>query len=198
MTPRNNQFSKEEIIEAAFELVREQGWQGFSVQAIAKAIGGSTMPIYSHFGNVRELEDAVVWRALELLKLRMTEVRTGDKWIDHAINWVSFAEEERHLHSIIWDGRNTVHCMKCGEEMNNFIAGELADYPLFVGLSMEEVTLITLSRRLFIQKLANWLNKDPDYLKNKGVETEDFIRRTSKALYDGFRLQFASEGEEGA
>ena len=55
--------------------------------------------------------------------------------------------------------------------------------------------MITLSRRLFIQKLANWLNKDPDYLKRKGVDKEDFIRRTSKALYDGFRLQFAQQTE---
>ena len=195
MTPRNTVFSKEEIVEAAFELVQRHGWEGFSMQAVAKAIDGSTMPIYSHFANARELEDAVVWKALELLKVRMTVTRTGDVWIDHAINWVRFAEEEKHLHRILWDGRNVSHCVKCGEEINGFIAGQLADYPLFAGLSSEEINMITLSRRLFIQKLATWLNKDPDYLKNRGLETEDFIRRTSKALYDGFRLQFSAAGE---
>jgi AcrR family transcriptional regulator len=195
MSPRNSLFSKEEIVKAAFELVREQGWQGFSVQAVAKAIGGSTMPIYSQFANVRELEDDVVWKALQLLKERMLVVRTGDKWIDHAINWAKFAEEERHLHRVLWDGRNVNHCVKCGEEINRFISAELADYPLFAGLSDEEVEMITLSRRCFIQKLAVWLNRDPDYLRRKGIDTEDFIRRTSKALYDGFRLQFSAAGE---
>jgi AcrR family transcriptional regulator len=196
MCPRNTQFSKEEIADAAFQLVREQGWNGFSVQAVAKVIGSSTMPIYSHFGNARELEDAVVGKAMELLKLQMLEVWTGDKWIDQALSWVKFAEQEKHLHNIIWDGRHVELCMKCGEEITEFIARELVDYQLFAGLSREEVTMITLSRRLFIQKLANWLNKDPDYLKKRGVDKEEFIRRTSKALYDGFRLQFSSERGE--
>jgi len=55
----------------------------------------------------------------------------------------------------------------------------------------------SIKRRLFIQKLANWLNKDPDFLKKKGIETEEFIRRTSKARYDGFRLQSAAGLEQG-
>jgi AcrR family transcriptional regulator len=190
MSPRTTLFTKEDIVEAAFQHVRQQGWEGFSVQAVAKAIGASTMPIYSHFGNIRELEDAVVWKALEALKGRMLENRTGDKWIDHAINWVRFAVEEKHLHQIIWDGRNVEHHMKCGEEITNFISADLAGHPLFKDLDPEEAKMITLSRRFFIQKVANWLSKDPDYLTKKGLDTEDFIRRTSKALYDGFRLQF--------
>lgn len=190
MSPRNPQFSREEIVDAAFELVREQGWDGFSVPLVAKAINASTMPIYSQFANVRELEDAVCLKALELLKERMLQVRTGDKWIDHAINWVGFAEEEKHLHRILWDGRSVELCMKSGEEISDFISRDLADYPLFAGLSGEEVTMVTLSRRLFIQKLAYWLNKDPDYLRKRGIDTEDFIRRTSMALFEGFRMQF--------
>lgn len=196
MSPRNSQFSKDDIVEAAFALVREQGWQGFSVQAVAKAIGSSTMPIYSHFENLKELEDAVVLNAFELLKERLLVVRTGDNWLDHAINWVRFAEEEKHLYSIIWDGRNPELLIRCGEAMNSFINQELADYDLFAELSSEEVGMITLSRRLFIQRLASWLNRDPDFLKRKGIDTEEFIRRTSKALYDGFRLQFADEPEK--
>jgi AcrR family transcriptional regulator len=190
MCPRNPVFTKDDIIGAAFELVRKQGWQGFSVQAVAKAIGGSTMPIYSQFANVRELEDQVVWKALLLLKERMLEVRTGDVWIDHAINWVRFAEEETHLHRILWDGRNLEHDLKCGEEINRFISEELSGYPLFEGLGELERKMIVLSRRAFIQKLAAWLNTDPDYLSRHGIDTEEFIRRTSKALYDGFRMQF--------
>lgn len=189
MSPRNIQFSREDIVEAAFALVRQHGWDGFSAQAVAKAIGGSTMPIYSHFGNVRELEDAVCLKALELLKVCLLEERTGDKWIDQAISWVKFAEEEKHLYRILWDGRNVELCKKCGEDISNFISRELADYPLFAGLREEEVTMITLSRRLFAQKLAFWLNRDPDYLKNRGIDMEEFIRRTSMALYEGFRVK---------
>ncbi len=196
MSPRSAQFGRDEIVAAAFQLVRDEGWSGFSVQTVAKAIGGSTMPIYSHFAKVRELEDAVCLEAFELLKERMVVERTGDTWIDHALNWVRFAVEEKHLYRIIWDGRNSELCMKLGEEINSFIARELTGYPLFAGLGEEEVTMITLARRLFIQKLAYWMNKDPDYLGKKGLDPEDFIRRTSRAIYDGFMVQFAA-GDAG-
>lgn len=199
MSPRNIQFSREEIIDAAFQLVQENGWSGFSVQAVSKAIDASTMPIYSHFANARDLEDTVCMKALGLLKEWLAVNRTGDKWIDLAINWVKFAETEKHLYRTLWDGRNSELAMKCGEEINDFILNELAGYPLFVGLSNEEVTMITLSRRLFVQQLAYWLNRDPDYLKNRGLDTEDFIRMTSMTIYRGFRMQFHTQngGEIG-
>ncbi|RNC66640.1 MAG: TetR/AcrR family transcriptional regulator [Desulfuromonadales bacterium] len=192
MSPRNTQFGKEEIINAAFALVREQGWEGFSVQAVAKAINASTMPIYSHFANVRELEDAVCRKALELLKKSLLVDRTGDVWIDQAVSYVRFAMEEKHLYRSMWDGRNVELNREMGKELVDFISGTLVDYPLFAGLGREELTMIRLSRMMFAQKLAHWLNSDSNYLESKGIfDMEDFIRRTSKALYDGFRMQFS-------
>lgn len=192
MSPRNSQYSKEEIINAAFQLVREQGWAGFSVQAVAKIIGSSTMPVYSQFANVRELEDAVCIKAMELLKQRMLEERTGDRWIDQGINYVRFAEEERFLFRCLWDGRNIELCKEMGQELNQFISGTLVDYPLFTGLDALELKMIRLSRMMFAQKLAYWLNANSKYLTEKGIaDTDDYIRRASKAIYDGFRLQFS-------
>jgi len=190
MSPRNIQFGREEIIDAAFQLVREQGWSGFSVQAVAKAINASTMPIYSQFSNVRDLEDAVCLKALELLKERLLEERTGDKWIDQGISYVRFAEEEKYLFRCMWDGRNVELCKKMGKDLVDFISATLVDYPLFAGLNELELKMIRLSRMMFAQKLAYWLNTNSNYLAEKGLDTEDFIRRTSKAIYDGFMLQF--------
>lgn len=190
MSPRNIQYSKEEIINAAFALVREQGWDGFSVQAVAKAINSSTMPIYSQFSNVRELEDAVCRKALELLKERMLEDLSGDRWIDQAILFVRFAMEEKYLFRCMWDGRNVELDRDMGKNLRDFISGTLVDYPLFAGLNEQELKMIRLSRMMFAQKLAAWMNNDSNYLKDQGLDMEDFIRRASKALYEGFRLQF--------
>ena len=191
MSPRNMQFGREEIIDAAFELVRKNGWTGFSVQAVGKAINSSTMPIYSQFANVRELEDAVCLKAMELLKERMLIERTGDRWIDQGISYVRFAEEERFLFRCLWDGRNIELCKQMGQALNEFIFETLADYPLFAGLDELELKKIRLTRMMFAQKLAYWLNANSNYLKEKGIpDTDDYIRRTSKAIYDGFRLQF--------
>ena len=191
MSPRNSQFNREEIIEAAFQLVRAGGWAGFSVNAVAKSIGSSTMPLYSQFANVRELEDAVCVRAMELLKSRLLESPSGDLWIDQAISYINFALEEKFLFRILGDGRNIELQNKLGMGLVQYIDDSLADYPLFAGLSEVEFKMIRVARMMFAQRLAFWLNRDPDFLKAKGIETEDFIRRSSKAIYDGFRLQFA-------
>ena len=194
MSPRNAQFSKEDIINAAFELVRVNGWTGFSVTAVAKAIKSSTMPIYSQFANVKELEDAVCLKAMELLKERMLEDRIGDRWIDQGISYVRFAEEEKYLFRCMWDGRNVELCKEMGKDMNEFLASTLADYPLFAGLAETELSMIRLTRMMFAQRLAYWLNTNSDYLKEKGImDTDEYIRKASMAIYDGFRLQFKSQ-----
>lgn len=192
MSPRNMQFNREDIIDAAFELVRKDGWSGFSVQAVAKAINASTMPIYSQFGNARELEDAVCVKAMELLKERLLVDRTGDRWIDQAISYVTFAVEEKHLFRCLGDGRNIKLQNSLGVALVQFIDDTLTDYPLFINLNKMEFKMIRLSRMMFAQRLAFWLNRDENFLKDKGIETEDFIRRASKAIYDGFIAQFST------
>ena len=194
MSPRNSQFSREDIIEAAFQLVRAGGWAGFSVQAVSKAINSSTMPIYSQFANVRELEDEVCLKAMELLKERMLDDITGDLWIDQGINYVRFAEGEKFLFRAFWDGRNVELSQKMGRDLNEFISKTLVDYPLFAGLDEQELKMIRLTRMMFAQKLAYWLNINPNYLQEKGIpDADDYIRRTSRAIYDGFRLQFTAK-----
>lgn len=192
MSPRNTQFTRDDIIEAAFGLVRQKGWDGFSVVAVAKAIGSSTMPIYSHFGNVRDLEDAVCRKTMTLLKSRMEEVLSGDTWIDQAISYIGFAQDEKFLFRCLWDGRNVELTKLLGKELNEFISERLSDYPLFKGLDEQELKMIRLSRMMFAQKLAYWLNTNGNYLIEKGIpDTNDYIRRASRAIYDGFRLQFS-------
>jgi AcrR family transcriptional regulator len=191
------QFSREEIIDAAFEIVRKNGWTGFSVTAVAKAIKSSTMPIYSQFANVRELEDAVCLKAMELLKVCMLEERTGDRWIDQGITYVRFAEAEKFLFRCLWDGRNVELCKVMGKDLNEFIAATLVDYPLFKGLNELELNMIRLTRMMFAQKLAYWLNANSNYLTEKGIpDTDDYIRRATMAIYDGFRLQFKDANKE--
>ncbi len=194
MSPRNMQFGRDEIIGAAFELVRKNGWNGFSVTAVAKAIKSSTMPIYSQFANARELEDAVCLKAMELLKERMLIDRTGDRWIDQGINYVRFAEEERFLFRCFWDGRNMELSKQMGQDLNEFIAATLVDYPLFKGLDELELKMIRITRMMFAQKLAYWLNANCNYLEERGIpDVDDYIRRATMAIYDGFRLQFTTK-----
>ena len=54
--PPSIKTSREEIVRAAFEIVREQGADALSARAVAKALGCSTQPVMYHFGSIAELK----------------------------------------------------------------------------------------------------------------------------------------------
>lgn len=192
MVARKAQFSREEIVETAFEMVRENGWKGLSVPAVAKAINSSTMPVYSHFKNVSELEDAVYLKALEFLGDCMTIEETGDKWLDHGIGYLRFAAEEEHLFRCLFDGRNPELQIASLREWNQLMREQLTDYPLFEGLNEEQIQMIRYARFMLIYGMASGINSGW-HTKKTEEEQVRFLSKATKALYDGLKAQFDAE-----
>lgn len=197
MAARKAQFSREEIVETAFEMVRENGWKGLSVPAVAKAINSSTMPVYSHFKNVSELEDAVYLKALDCLASCMSIERSGDKWLDHGIGYLRFASEETHLFRCLFDSRNPELQRDSLQKWNQLMVAQLTDYPLFEGMSDEQIRIIRYSRFMLIYGMASGINNGWHSIKTEEEQVR-FLRKATKALYDGLKAQFeAEEQEEG-
>jgi AcrR family transcriptional regulator len=186
VSPKNVQFTREDIVDAAFRLVREGGWEAFSVPAVAKAIGSSTMPIYSQFANARELEDAVAVKALKLLKERMLEKISGDVWIDQAITFLRFAVEEKFLYRTLWDGRNPELQKDCGIDLWKFIDEQLVGYEPLARLSPADYRMVRFTRSLMAQGLAATLNMDRRILLETGLTVEEYVRKASFAILEGF------------
>ena len=49
-------YTHENIVEAAFQVVRSDGIEKLSARAIAKQLNSSTMPIYHHIKSMKNLE----------------------------------------------------------------------------------------------------------------------------------------------
>lgn len=192
---RKAQFGHEEILEAAFNMVRENGWNGLSVPAVAKAINCSTMPIYSHFKNVRELEDAVYLKALDFLGQCMSSEESGDKWLDHGIGYLRFASEEEHLFRCLFDGRNPELQHASLKKWNQLMLEQLTDYPLFEGLDEEQISIIRYARFMLIHGMASGINSGW-HTKKTEEEQVQFLRKTTRALYEGLKAQFEAENED--
>ncbi len=56
--PKNTFFTRDMLLDAAFEIFREEGLEAVSVRRIAAVTGSSTAPIYSCFANVEEMREA--------------------------------------------------------------------------------------------------------------------------------------------
>ncbi len=90
-------YSYENIIEAALEILREDGWRAVTTRAIAKKIGSSTMPIYSRVKSVDDLEKDVRIKAREVLKEFQRRPVTPDTLLNVAFGYVAFARDETNL-----------------------------------------------------------------------------------------------------
>jgi AcrR family transcriptional regulator len=95
-------YSREQIIEAAFELVREKGWPAVTTRAIAKKMGSSTMPIYSHVRSLDELEKEIRLKARALLKEFQQRSYTEQVLLNLALGYIVFARDEKMLFRFLY------------------------------------------------------------------------------------------------
>ena len=89
--------TKERLIKAALDLFSENGYEGTSVDQIAKAVGIKTPSIYAHFKGKEELLGAIIdWSDEEYAKgMGLKEeagknVRTGKELKEYSLKLITF------------------------------------------------------------------------------------------------------------
>ncbi|WP_022665500.1 TetR/AcrR family transcriptional regulator [Desulfospira joergensenii] len=188
--PRKTQFTAEEIVKAAFSLVRKGGWEALSVTAVAKKIGSSTMPVYSYFNSLDNLKKAVASKGWELLLEYETKEYTGDPWVDQAIGYVSFAMAEKKLFFCMFDAKNIDLQTQMRKAHWDYLGGLLSGYEGFKGLKLEEVLLIRHTRVMFTHGLATSAIADwGTPLKTEGM-LEHNVTAASQAILEGYKTTY--------
>jgi AcrR family transcriptional regulator len=195
--PRKTQFTAEQVVTAAFELVREKGLSGFSAPAVAEKMGASTMPIYSHFKNMQALEDEVVKKVWKLVKRYQAREYTGDVWIDQAIGYIRFAREENNLFKCILDGRNQELKLSMNRRQWENLTKALDGYNGFKELDDEKVLRVRYARVMLSHGIATaakiGLNKI--FFENDSLLAR-FLADASKAILQGYENVPGLEGED--
>ena len=98
--PPKVKITKEEIVNAALELMRRDGDAAINARNIASALGCSTQPVFSNFATMEALQEAVLTAAYDLyLGFLQREAETGKypPYKAFGIAYIRFAGEEREL-----------------------------------------------------------------------------------------------------
>ncbi len=185
--PRKPQFTIKDVIEAAFKLVRQNGWSGLSASAVAGQLGCSTMPIYSHFKNMEKLQDEVVKKGWKLLYEYESKSHTGDVWVDHAIAYVEFAKKETNLFLCMFDGRNLDLQRKMLREHWIHLSHLLEGYAPFTGLSEVQSLRIRYSRAMLSHGVATSVSVGWSRLLQSDDLLKKYLTMASKALLKGYK-----------
>ncbi len=104
--PRKTVIHKQDIINAAVEIVRTNGYESLNARAIAQYLGCSTQPIFSNFRNMEDLTGNVVQRSLEIYNdFVAEEFRRPHDYPPYKTNgmaYIRFAVEEKNLFKLLF------------------------------------------------------------------------------------------------
>lgn len=103
--PPKSKLARQDIIDAAVDIVRKQGKQGLNARSIAAVLGCSTQPIFSNFTSMEELYFGVIQRAEEINKNYIdTEISRGQfpSYKASGMAYIRFAKEEKELFKLLY------------------------------------------------------------------------------------------------
>ena len=100
--PAVKKVSRDEIINAAIDVLRDGGFSSINARSVAKKLGCSTQPIYFSFKNMDELKKALTERAIEMHTQRVYDsllMHEGNdsRYSSYGMGFVRFAAEEKQL-----------------------------------------------------------------------------------------------------
>jgi AcrR family transcriptional regulator len=195
--PPKQKYSADDVVEAAFQIVRRQGWKGLSARAIAKELNSSTRPVYDYFQSMKHIEKEVVKKALAVFVEHIGRDRTGDKWLDQALGYVTFAGNEKHLFRCINDEEHTQYQREFARQHWPALGDQLADDKRFEDLPEKTMNRIRVVRWFLLHGLsflvANGWMDFPEAEKTTleenfaGMSLEDFLAKANMAIYEGFK-----------
>ena len=96
MAPKNK-FTKDEMVAAALRVVRAKGADGLTAKTIADELGTSTQPIFTAFGSMGGIRQAVYAAAVRVYD-RYTNAGLQEK----ITQYIRFAREEPELYRLLF------------------------------------------------------------------------------------------------
>lgn len=105
--PPKSKVTKEMIIEAALEIIREHGYEALNARTIAKRLGCSTQPVLYNFKTVDDIREAAYQKADAFHTDFIMPKETDDNpMLALGLNYVRFGHVEKNLFRFLFQTNN--------------------------------------------------------------------------------------------
>ena len=181
--PRKFMFTREEVLAAALNLVREQGIAAVTARRLGEKLGSSSKPIFSLFENMEDVLSAVMEAADKLYQNYLKEDMTSGKYPPYKASgmaYIRFAKEEKELFKLLFM-RDRSHENTDNKEENKQLL-ELIQQNL--GINEEEAYLFHLEMWIYVHGMATMLATS--YLELD----EAFISKVLTDGYEGMKTRY--------
>ena len=166
--------TKEMILGAAFEIMKEEGLRQISSRKIAKKLNCSISPIFTSFKNMSELESEVMKMAWEQLLECAQKDYTDNIFLNQGIGIVLFARDNKLLYREMFLDAEKFSDLYVYVDLN-FLDRSKKD-PVFSSFPEEAIKDLRTKMWIFSRGLAAIVNMDQ-------IE-DDSIEFITKTLYE--------------
>jgi AcrR family transcriptional regulator len=100
--PPKAKYSRDQILECAVALTKEQGIRQVSARTLAMRLGCSTAPIFTYFESMDALVEALMDRIITDFVKRVSVPTDTDPLVSVGVGWLQFAAEEPLLYEAVF------------------------------------------------------------------------------------------------
>lgn len=184
--PPKVQFSKEQIMDSALKIAREEGISSITVRKLAAHMGCSVAPIYVNFKNTEELLNALMERVSRLLWEYSTGDYTDMGFFNIGIGQLLFVRDYPQLFMDLLNA--SPNCIKRDETVLNQMVDIMMDDKKLEGLTREDNKALLIKMSVFTNGLSLEL------LKGENLITLDkaliLMEETAMQLINSYRIGF--------
>lgn len=188
--PPKCKFTRDEIINAALDITREEGINGVTARAVGTKLNSSSKVIFSLFKNMDELQDEVMNSANELYNSFLkNDMENGNNppYKSSGMAYIRFAKEEKELFKLLFmRDRSSEKITENKEEIKPL----LDIIQKNTGLSEQEAYMFHLEMWVFVHGIATMVATD--YLDWDW----EFISKMMTDEYEGIKSRFLSKEDK--
>ena len=185
--PPKIRITKDEIVQAAVDIVRQHGADALNARNVAAALNCSTQPVFSNFATMQDLRLAVVVAADVLCRAYIDrEVKTGEfpTYKASGMAYIRFAKEEKELFKLLYmrdrTGETDDKQPNINDQMNEIVQE-------YTGLEERQAALFHLEMWAFVHGIASmfatgFLDLD-----------RELVSKMLTDSYQGLRKQYGME-----
>lgn len=171
MAPRPK-YTRNEIIDAAFQLAREEGMGSIAARSVGRRLNTSVSPLFTVFDSMEELRTEVIRKAWKQFINYMSDVREyTPAFKEYGLRWVRFAKAEPQLYSLLFlNGRNESDLYGFySEELAGILIPLIDDIAETYELNRTDAEQLLSQMTIHANGIAALCANDPDAFTDKQV-----------------------------
>lgn len=167
--PPKTQYSKETILNCAFEIVKTEGMNALTARSLASKLSCSVKPIFTTFGSMDNLKEAVMKKANEVYESYLFDELNRKNYPPYkatGMAYIRFAKEEKKLFALLFMRDRSKEIVKEDKES---IRMEIEMIQKLLSITEEEAYQFHFEMWIFVHGIASMVNTSYLELKEEAI-----------------------------